>query len=148
VEFIRHQRLLHERRCSLGTRAMKFIKFEHQFLEFEHQVLPRIVIPLLGGLFVFAILQSAARADQSANGAAPGKARSYVVNVADGYGVNDCIKNGAACARIVADAWCEAHGHSASVAYGRASDVTASIQPAAAKRPDLGEDDVIIACGE
>jgi hypothetical protein len=127
---------------------MKFIKFEHQFLQFEHQILPRIVIPLLGGLFVYAVVQSAARADQSANGAAPVHPSSYVVNVADGYGVNDCIRNGSACARMVADAWCAAHGHVASVAYGRASDVTASIESATAKGPALGEDDVIIACGD
>jgi hypothetical protein len=112
-----------------------------KFREFEHDVLPRILIPLLGGLFVLCALHSGARAAPAAN--------SFVVSAADGYGVNECIKNGAECAKIVADAWCEAHGRGAAQAYGRADDTTASIQKTSAKdAKTFGPDDVFISCGE
>jgi hypothetical protein len=136
------------RQTELRVGAMKFT-------EFEHEVLPRILIPLLGGLFLIAAVQTAARAEPSASGA-----RSFIVSAADGYGVNDCIKTGDDCAKIVADAWCEAHGHGGARAYGPAGDMTGSIDKVSAKSlanssavasapaKVIGEDDVYIACGE
>ncbi len=77
-----------------------------KFIQFEHEMLPRILLPLLGGLFALAALQSAARAEPARAGGA-----SFVVSAADGYGVNECIKSGDDCARIVADGLVrEAHG--------------------------------------
>ena len=116
-----------------------------RFTDFEHQFLPRVLIPLLGGLFVICALHQAAHAEQKAEGAA-----SFIVSAAHGYGVNKCIKLGEDCAKIVADAWCEAHGHGASRAYGRAGDVTGSIDKVSAKAPSkaVGEDDVYNSCGE
>jgi hypothetical protein len=116
-----------------------------KFREFEHDILPRILIPLLGGLFVVCALHTGARA------AADKGAASFIVSAADGYGVNDCIKTGADCAKIVADAWCEAHGRGAAKAFGPAGDITGAIQQTAVKdTPSLkiGEDDVFISCGE
>ena len=49
-----------------------------KFSEFEHEILPRILIPLLGGLFLIARLQSAARAEPSALGD-----NSFIVSAAD-----------------------------------------------------------------
>jgi hypothetical protein len=118
-----------------------------KFSEFEHQFLPRLLLPLLGGLFVLAVAQTAARSEPSpASGP-----QSFVVSSADGYGVNECIKTGDDCAKIVADAWCEAHGHGQARAFGPASDSTASIDRVstkAAPRLAIGEDDVFISCGE
>ncbi len=117
-----------------------------RFTEFEHQYLPRILFPLIGGLFVICALHQAARAEANASGGA-----SFIVSASDGYGVNDCIKSGDDCAKIVADAWCEAHGHGASRAFGRAGDVTGSIDRVSAKSTPtkaVGEDDVFISCGE
>lgn len=118
-----------------------------KFYEFEHNIFPRILIPLLGGLFVICALKSAARAEPAALGH-----NSYIVSSDDGYGVKDCIRGGDDCAKIVADAWCEAHGHGAARAYGRADDVTASITKssasAGAPAKVIGDDDVFIACGE
>ena len=117
-----------------------------KFREFEHNILPHVLIPLLGGLFVLCMLHSGARAELSEKGP-----NSFIVSAADGYGVNECIKTGEDCAKIVADAWCEAHGHASAKAYGRAEDVTGAIQKAAVReissRP-IGEDDVFISCGE
>jgi len=119
-----------------------------KFIRFEHEMLPRILLPLLGGLFVLAALQSAARAEPTPTRAG---GASFVVSAADGYGVNDCIKSGDDCAKIVADAWCEAHGLGSAQMYGPASDITGAISKtsvkAAAVKP-VREDDVYISCGE
>ncbi len=117
-----------------------------KFREFEHDFLPHIVIPLLGGLFVLAMLHSQAHAEITDKGA-----NSFIVSAADGYGVNECIKTGEECARIVADAWCEAHGHAAAKAFGRANEVTGAIRVTALRETPsrtIGEDDVFISCGE
>ncbi|MGO9389030.1 hypothetical protein [Rhodoblastus sp.] len=117
-----------------------------KFNEFEREFFPHILLPLLGGLFVLAALQTAAHSEPSPISGA----NSFVVSAADGYGVNECIANGADCAKIVADAWCESHGHGAAKAFGPASDATASIDRAsttAAPRV-IREDDVFISCGE
>ena len=41
---------------------------------------------------------------------------------------------------MIADAWCEAHGMAASVSFGRADDITASIGTAgpASRKPEPG----------
>jgi Na+-transporting NADH:ubiquinone oxidoreductase subunit NqrD len=44
-------------------------------------------------------------------------AHSFIVAANDGYGVQDCLGEGGECGRVVADAWCEAHGHGAALAY-------------------------------
>lgn len=50
-----------------------------------------------------------------------------VIPASDGYGFDDCLSANKACGRVIADAWCEAHGMSASISFGRADDITASI---------------------
>jgi|GEM_PF-1162452 len=128
-----------------------------KFIQFEHEMLPRILLPLLGGLFALAALQSAARAEPAPGGTA---GTSFVVSATDGYGVNECITSGDDCAKIVADAWCEAHGLGGAKNFGPASDITgaivrtsansktsASATKAAAVKP-VREDDVYISCGE
>ena len=52
---------------------------------------------------------------------------SFVIAAAEGYGVEDCLGDGGECGKIVADAWCEAHGHGAAVKFGRAEDITGAI---------------------
>ena len=51
----------------------------------------------------------------------------FIIAGADGYGVEDCLAEQSECGRVVADAWCEAHGHGAAIAYGPAADVTDAI---------------------
>jgi hypothetical protein len=119
-----------------------------KFIQFEHEMLPRILLPLLGGLFALGALQSAARAEPAPAGIG---GTSFVVSAADGYGVNDCIRSGDDCAKIVADAWCQAHGLGGAKHFGPASDITGAIArtsvKAAAVKP-VREDDVYISCGE
>ncbi|WP_296715490.1 hypothetical protein [Rhodoblastus sp.] len=120
-----------------------------KFYEFEHDFFPHILIPLLGGLFVIAALHSAARAETSAPTAFGHN--SFIISADDGYGVKDCIRGGDDCAKIVADAWCEAHGHGSAQAFGRAGDITATIEKSAVTSSPsrkTKDDDVFISCGE
>jgi hypothetical protein len=45
----------------------------------------------------------------------------YSVAANDGYGLEECLSGGAECGQVVADAWCEAHGHGAALSFGPAS---------------------------
>jgi hypothetical protein len=68
-----------------------------------------------------------------------------VISDSEGYGVVECITQNRECGRIVADSWCEAHGHGMAKAFGRADDITASIG-SSAPRPEQGA--AIVACNE
>ncbi|MCP8940062.1 hypothetical protein NK718_16165 [Alsobacter sp. SYSU M60028] len=60
--------------------------------------------------------------------------RSFIVPANDGYGVADCLADGSACGRIVADAWCRAQGMGAAASFGPSDpvEVTAAIARAGA----------------
>jgi len=62
---------------------------------------------------------------------APGCAadsESFVIAAAEGYGVEDCLGEGGECGKVVADAWCEAHGRGAAISFGRAEAVAGAIK--------------------
>ena len=104
----------------------------------DHRIAPprRLLLPLGAGLI---ILTSALKGPALADNA------TFVISANEGYGIIDCLADGVACGRIVADAWCEAHGKGPAVAFGLAADVTASIgKPVPKTQPG----DVIISCGE
>ena len=95
------------------------------FVEFEHRVLPRIVVPVLGGLLLLGLLgRSTVQAADK---------KTFVINDTEGYGITECLASAKSCGRVVADAWCEAHGHGVSVAFGRADDVTGAVKQDTAK---------------
>ena len=50
-----------------------------------------------------------------------GETHALVIAANDGYGVQDCLAEAGECGQIVANAWCEAHGHGAAVSFGPAS---------------------------
>ena len=81
---------------------------------------------ILGALLLAGALASSIASPARAIGT-----HTFVIAGADGYGVEDCLSEGGDCGRVVADAWCEAHGHAAAVRFGRADDVTGGIA-----RPD------------
>ena len=91
---------------------------------------PRLVSPLAAILLAAAALPPPALAQGA-------KGNLHYIPDSDGYGINECFAPGAACGRVVADAWCEAHGQGKALAFGRAEDVTAAIEVAAstAKAP-------------
>jgi hypothetical protein len=74
------------------------------------------------------------------DGGRAGESHSFIVAANDGYGVEDCLGEGGECGRVVADAWCEAHGHGAALTFGRADHGAA---PAAD-----GDAPYVITCGD
>jgi hypothetical protein len=73
--------------------------------------------------FLFAFAQGDAQAGQ----APTEEGHIFIIAAADGYGVEDCLAESGECGRVVADAWCETHGHGAAIAFGPADDVTGAI---------------------
>ncbi|MCA0400497.1 MAG: hypothetical protein LCH38_06745 [Proteobacteria bacterium] len=45
------------------------------------------------------------------------KQRDFVIAGSEGYGTQECLTSQSQCGRIVADAWCEAKGFKAALAY-------------------------------
>ena len=71
--------------------------------------------------------------------------RGVYIVPAGGYSVDECLSRSAECGRVVANAWCEAHGHGQARAYGSASDITFSAGVAVKAPP---RDAVVIACAD
>lgn len=101
---------------------------------------PRIFAPLVASLMIFAASATGALADADARTA-------YVISDQDGYGLLECLTQKADCGRIVANSWCEAHGHGAATAFGRAEDLTATIDAKAAQLPKK-PGAALVACAE
>ena len=78
----------------------------------------RFLVPLLAGLLLSGALAASTQAQQN---------RLFIIPAADGYGISECFDAGRDCGRVVADAWCEAHGHGRAEAFGKAEDITAAI---------------------
>jgi hypothetical protein len=54
-------------------------------------------------------------------------ANEYEIAANDGYGLQECLESGNECGRVVADAWCEAHGHGHALSFGlRATKIAAT----------------------
>ncbi len=70
----------------------------------------------------------------------------FIIAAADGYGVEDCLAERGECGRVVADAWCEAHGHGPAIAFGLAADVTDAILTAASA--DKSQSPYVVRCGD
>lgn len=85
---------------------------------------------LLGGALVLAAVPN------SATEAAPSPS-TFIVPANDGYGIGECVSSGSSCAKVVADAWCEAQGFARSASFGMAdpADVTGSVAAPSASRP-------------
>ena len=106
----------------------------------------RLLVPLLAGLLLTSALVATPQAQQS---------RLFIIPAADGYGISECFDAGRDCGRVVADAWCEAHGHGRAEAFGKAEDITASIREnkdvAAIKLPENPAPEsgaIVVKCGE
>ena len=60
---------------------------------------------------------------------------TFLIPASDGYGVADCLTGANHCGRIVANAWCEAHGFSRAETFGHAiEDVTGSTEATMSSR--------------
>ncbi|MBI1981910.1 MAG: hypothetical protein HYS63_10275 [Methylocystis sp.] len=107
---------------------------------YEAPIGRRAFAPLLAAVLIAAGGAGGAYAEAS-----PGAA--YVISDQEGYGLLECLTLNADCGKIVADSWCAAHGHGAARAFGRADDLTASIDSTAAQLPRK-PDAAVIACAK
>ena len=95
--------------------------------------------PTLAGLMLLAAAPLAHAADSL----------DFVVPPSEGYGIAECMKPGEECGQVIADAWCESHGHAHATAFGLADDVTGSLKAApAAATPVPTPGSILIHCGE
>ncbi len=107
---------------------------------YEAPIGRRAFAPLLAGVLIAAGCAWSADAESSPGGA-------YVISDQEGYGLLECLTQKDDCGKIVADSWCAAHGHGAARAFGRADDLTASIDSTAAQLPQK-PDAAVIACAQ
>ena len=94
------------------------------------------LLAFAGAALVLSIASSA-QAQESAN---------YTISDNDAYGIADCMHSGSDCGRVMADSWCEAHGHVHALAYGSGQDVTGSLASAGTVI-QVASRDVVIRCG-
>ena len=78
-----------------------------------------------------------------AGGARAGETHEYEIAANDGYGLEDCLSVGNECGRVVADAWCEAHGHGHALSYGPRSVVDERATPVSAS-----DEAYVVKCGD
>lgn len=105
----------------------------------DYELLLRVIVPVLGAFLTFAATHHEARAASSV----------FVIADSEGYGIMDCLTDGKSCGRVVADAWCEAHGFGPARSFGRASDVTGAIPVATNAVPTRIEPTAaVVTCGE
>jgi hypothetical protein len=96
---------------------------------------PVVVVPTLLALLAFAFAHPASAQAPSI----------FVITASEGYGIGDCLAERGACGRIVADAWCVAHGASHAVSFGPADGMAIPAEAAAAR---LSEGSLVISCGD
>ena len=89
------------------------------FVAADLRALLQIAATILAALLVLATLQVAPSRAQTGH--------MLVIPASDGYGFDDCLAGNKPCGHTIADAWCDAHGMSAALSFGRSDDVTASI---------------------
>lgn len=106
----------------------------------ERGILPRIVVPVLAAVLALLLgIRHGARAADNV----------FVISDGEGYGIMDCLTDGKSCGRVVADAWCEAHGFGAARSFGRASDITAAVSvPTSGTKTPISPTAAVVSCAE
>jgi hypothetical protein len=96
---------------------------------------PFTIISCISGVMLGMSALSSARA---------GETHALVIAANDGYGVQDCLAEAGECGQVVADAWCEAHGHGAAVSFGPVSRFAGAVATKIAATPE----DYVVNCGD
>ncbi len=73
-----------------------------------------------------------------------GETHAFVIAANDGYGVEECLAGTNECGQVVADAWCEAHGHGSATSFGLQS----AFSGAAATKVSATSEPYVINCSE
>ena len=102
----------------------------------DYRQIAQIAVSLAAALFVLAASRIPSQAETN---------HMLVIPATDGYGFDDCLSSNKACGHVIADAWCEAHGMAASISFGRAEDITASI---GMSQPRIEPGSFIVNCRE
>ena len=98
----------------------------------------------MSGLRVIVLSLAAALACAGATGVArAGETHEYEIATNDGYGLEDCLSTGGECGLVVADAWCEAHGHGHALSFGLRSVIDERPTQVAAT-----DDSYVVKCGD
>ena len=99
----------------------------------------------------YVLISIAALLGTACLGAAPARADgsdTYMVSGDDGYGIADCMKQGSECGRVMADSWCESHGHAHALTFGLGQDVTGTTTGRNSPMIKIAAGDVVIRCGD
>jgi hypothetical protein len=61
---------------------------------------------------------------------------TFLIPASDGYGVADCLMGPSECGKVVANAWCEAHGFSSAESFGPVSpqEMTSAVETVSASK--------------
>jgi hypothetical protein len=70
----------------------------------------RILLPALLGVALGIFQATIGRALES---------RTFIIAATTGYGAEECLGEGGECGRLVADAWCNAHGEGVALKFGQ-----------------------------
>jgi hypothetical protein len=70
-----------------------------------------------------------------------------IANLADGYGVDDCLSSGAECGKTVANSYCRSHDYAQAVSFRNVdrSDITGAIPASASSSCRGGSCDHLVA---
>ncbi len=104
----------------------------------DYRKLLQIALTLAAALLAMTATRFSARAEADRH--------MIVIPASDGYGFDDCLGGNKSCGKTIADAWCEAHGMAASLSFGRADDITASVKEASQPKVEPGS--FIVNCSE
>jgi hypothetical protein len=112
---------------------------------FEHSIWASLLAPLLAALLAVALYSGRSQAATDPTTPTPAR-KIYIVNDYEGYGLVECISLKRECGKVVADSWCEAHGHGPALAFGGSDDVTGSSTDARMPKPPAGA--ALVSCSE
>ena len=105
-----------------------------------------ILMPLLCGMALLVFSFSPSHAAEQANDTLPLGPHEFVIQASDGYGTSECLSQQSNCGKVIADAWCESHGHVHALGYSKAEDVTGVIKLNAPSLK-IPRDAIIVSCG-
>jgi hypothetical protein len=104
----------------------------------DYRKIIQFAITLAAALLVLSAIHFPAQADPAPH--------TVIVPASDGYGFDDCLSDNKSCGKVVADAWCQAHGLSAALSFGRSEDITGSVLDK--KTPKIAPGSFVVNCAE
>ena len=105
-----------------------------------------ILMPLLCGMLLLIFSINPSHAAEQTPDTPPLGPHEFIIQASDGYGTSECLSQQSNCGKVIADAWCESHGHAHALGYSKAEDVTGviNLNTPALKIP---RDAIIVSCG-